>query len=119
MALFPLGIPLGLILGMFSLFMVGAGGYLLWLWWTGTVTGAVYLGLAMAPFIWTISGRWIALALLGRAGTDDPRDLRDGTVHRLQRVDGSVLHVECYGPAEAPPLVLAPAGASIAPSSIT
>jgi pimeloyl-ACP methyl ester carboxylesterase len=35
-----------------------------------------------------------------------PRELRTGHVHRIRRPDGSELHVETYGPDDAPPLVL-------------
>jgi pimeloyl-ACP methyl ester carboxylesterase len=35
-----------------------------------------------------------------------PRELRTGQVHRIRRPDGSELHVETYGPDEAPTLIL-------------
>ena len=37
---------------------------------------------------------------------DDPRPERTGEVHMVRRPDGSVLRVECYGPADAPPVVM-------------
>ena len=37
---------------------------------------------------------------------DEPRDERTGEVHRIPRPDGSELQVECYGPADAPPVIL-------------
>jgi pimeloyl-ACP methyl ester carboxylesterase len=41
-----------------------------------------------------------------RRDSDRPRDLRTGQVRRIRRPDGSELHVECYGPDDAPTLVL-------------
>ena len=40
------------------------------------------------------------------AAADEPRDDRTGEVHRITRPDGSELRVECYGPADAPPIVM-------------
>ncbi len=37
---------------------------------------------------------------------EDPTSEREGEVHTIRRPDGSVLRVECYGPAAAPPLIL-------------
>ena len=36
---------------------------------------------------------------------EDPRTERTGEVHTINRPDGSVLRVECYGPPDAPPVV--------------
>ena len=40
------------------------------------------------------------------AAADEPRDDRSGEVHRISRPDGSELRVECYGPADAPPVIM-------------
>jgi pimeloyl-ACP methyl ester carboxylesterase len=37
---------------------------------------------------------------------DEPFDNRSGEVHQIRRPDGSVLRVECYGPVDAPPIVM-------------
>ena len=37
---------------------------------------------------------------------EDPRPDRTGEVHTVRRPDGSELRVECYGPADAPPIVM-------------
>lgn len=37
---------------------------------------------------------------------EDPSSERTGEVHTIRRPDGSELRVECYGPADAPPIVL-------------
>lgn len=36
---------------------------------------------------------------------EDPRSERTGEVHTIPRPDGSVIRVECYGPADAPPII--------------
>jgi pimeloyl-ACP methyl ester carboxylesterase len=36
---------------------------------------------------------------------EDPRSERTGEVHTINRADGSVLRVECYGPVDGPPIV--------------
>ena len=36
---------------------------------------------------------------------EDPKSDRTGEVHTINRPDGSVLRVECYGPVDAPPIV--------------
>ncbi len=53
-----------------------------------------------------LGGGSLAYPLLRRTGHDDPKAERTGEVHHIQRPDGSDLHVECYGPADAPPIVL-------------
>ena len=40
------------------------------------------------------------------SGDEDPKSDRGGEVQRLRRPDGSELQVECYGPPDAPPIVL-------------
>ena len=40
-----------------------------------------------------------------REPDEDPRAERTGEVHTIRRPDGSELRVECYGPADAPPIV--------------
>ena len=37
---------------------------------------------------------------------EDPRSERLGEVHTIRRPDGSELRVECYGPADAPPIIM-------------
>ena len=46
-----------------------------------------------------------AKAAVGTAA-DEPREDRSGEVHRIIRPDGSELRVECYGPADALPVVM-------------
>ena len=65
---------------------------------------------------WGTLGRLIARGVVGLikprpkqvagGGTDSPRAERTGEVHWVDRPDGSRLRVECYGPADAPPIVM-------------
>ena len=70
---------------------------------------------AVALLAWASVGRWIGHGvsmLTLKKGSDvpgsadeDPRPERTGEVHEIRRPDGSVLRVECYGPADAPPII--------------
>ncbi|WP_435008981.1 alpha/beta fold hydrolase [Tundrisphaera lichenicola] len=42
---------------------------------------------------------------LGPEEDEDPSSDRTGEVHTIRRPDGSELRVECYGPADAPPII--------------
>jgi hypothetical protein len=46
----------------------------------------------------------------------NPGDERTGTVHSINRPDGSAIRVECYGPSDAPPIIWTTAGAPLAPN---
>jgi pimeloyl-ACP methyl ester carboxylesterase len=74
-----------------------------------------YLSAGVALLFWAVVGGWVRRAvwmMLGGpkpaqgATADEPRDERTGEVHRITRPDGSELRVECYGPADAPPVVM-------------
>jgi pimeloyl-ACP methyl ester carboxylesterase len=73
----------------------------------------------LALLVWAVAGQFVYGALLslmlpsGSGGAmsakgqdEDPKSTRDGTVQRLRRPDGSEIQVECYGPPDAPPIVL-------------
>ena len=69
-------------------------------WDTAALGGGLLLVLlASSGGMWVVLLRW-------PAGTDDLKATRDGTVQRLTRPDGTVLQVECYGPPDAPPLLV-------------
>ncbi len=64
---------------------------------------------------WATVGSWVlhavSVAIGGgrsapRMAGDEPREDRTGEVHRIRRPDGSELRIECYGPADAPPIVM-------------
>ena len=74
-----------------------------------------YLASGLALLAWAVVGglvsRAVSMALGGPkpaqgAEADEPREDRTGEVHRITRPDGSELRVECYGPADAPPVVM-------------
>lgn len=73
-----------------------------------------YLAGGIALLLWATVGGLFGRSLTMLMGNqkqasgrinDDPRDERTGEVHELARPDGSKLRVECYGPADAPPIV--------------
>jgi pimeloyl-ACP methyl ester carboxylesterase len=65
---------------------------------------------ALALLTWGLAGGLIARGLARLRlpeGKDDPRRTREGAeVRRIERPDGTELHVELYGPPDAPPIVL-------------
>jgi pimeloyl-ACP methyl ester carboxylesterase len=95
-----------LLLGLLSLALLGGAGYLLWAWYVGAVVGTGYLAASLAMILWTFLGRWVVLSLLRGPGPDEPGALPSDSVVRLPRPDGTELHVEIYGPPDAPPIVL-------------
>ena len=74
-----------------------------------------YLATAIALLSLAVAGGWIrrfaSMALGGPkpavgAAAAEPFDNRSGEVHEVRRPDGTVLRVECYGPVDAPPIVM-------------
>lgn len=105
MFLMPFALLPTLLLGLLSLVLLGGGGYLLWAWSVGAVVGTGYLVAGLAMLLWTVVGRWVILALFRRPGPDEPKAIRPDSVARLPRPDGTELHVETYGPPDAPPII--------------
>jgi pimeloyl-ACP methyl ester carboxylesterase len=66
--------------------------------------GPLYLGLALLA--WSLLGGLIVPFLVARGGGDRGRLQRGGEQRAIQGADGSRIHVEEYGPADAPVLVL-------------
>lgn len=81
-----------------------------------------WLAAGLGLLAWATVGRWIGrgitlLAVTGKSRAaalkgggpgsvdDDPRQERTGEVHRIRRPDGTEIHVECYGPPDAPPII--------------
>jgi pimeloyl-ACP methyl ester carboxylesterase len=107
MLLMPFGLLSLWITGLLSLGLLGGGVYLIWAWYEGVVveTGYLVAGLAMVAF--TFFGRPLVVWLLRRRrGADEPVPTRGGTAQRIPRPDGTELHVESYGPPDAPALIL-------------
>ncbi len=74
-------------------------------WQFGLNRETAFLLGGLALTLWSLGG-WSGRRLLRRSGLDEPKPLPPGEVQRLRRPDGTELHVEIYGPADGPPIVL-------------
>jgi pimeloyl-ACP methyl ester carboxylesterase len=99
-----------------SLLIFVAAGYLLWAWyqgeWVRDSNGILeqirhdwQLWMGAALLLWSIFGRFVVRLLLAKPDTD-PMRLERGTGQMLESPSGAKLHVESFGPADAPPLVM-------------
>jgi pimeloyl-ACP methyl ester carboxylesterase len=93
------------ILGILSLALLFGGGYIVYEWWQGAIVSAVALAAGIAMLALTLLGRLVVLAL-HRGGHDDPSWAHNAETQRLERPDGTVLHVEMTGPRDGLPIVL-------------
>ena len=75
-------------------------------WRPGLDTTTAMLAGGLALIGLSLGGGSFAYPLMRRRGTDEPKSERGGRVERLKRPDGSELHVEMYGPADGPTIVL-------------
>lgn len=111
MLIAPLAFLLSWLAALLSFGLLAGGPGLLWAWYEGVVAGTEYLVAGLAMVLWMPAGRWVALLLLGHGGLRHPHAAPDlpspETVERLRRPDGTELHIECYGPPDAPPIILA------------
>lgn len=94
------------LVGLLSIGVLGGGIYILYEWYERELVGMPYLVGGLAMVLWSFGGRFISLPLLRRPGTDEPKRMRNGTVQRVSRPDGSVLQVEFYGPEDGQPIIL-------------
>ena len=94
------------LVGLLSIGVLGGGVYILYEWYEGELQGTLYLLGGLAMVILSLAGRFPLLLFLRRPGFDEPKTLRTGTVQQLQRPDGSVIHVEFYGPEDGQPIIL-------------
>lgn len=106
MLFMPLNFLLMWLVGLLSLGLLGSGFYILYEWYIGELVGEVYLFAGAAIVLWSLAGHLPLLLLLKRSGRDEPKPLRNGTVQRIPRPDGSVIQVEFYGPEEGQPIIL-------------
>jgi len=110
--LVPLNLILLWLMGLFSFGLLGSGAWLVWEWYDNwaldlpaderlLVAGLLLLALALL-------GQPLIALFLGRKpqpGEEEPHTLPGGTVQRIPRPDGTLLHVESHGPADAPVLL--------------
>ena len=74
-------------------------------WRPAADRATAFLVCALSLTLWATCGRFVNGRLLRSRGDDEPRAERTGEVRRLRRPDGTELHVELYGPADAQPIV--------------
>lgn len=98
--------------GLFSLALLGGAAWLIWEWydnWTRDLPADQRLLIAgLLLLLVALFGQFLVAPFLGRkapSGEEEPHTLPEGTVQRLSRPDGTVLHVESHGPADAPVLL--------------
>ncbi len=75
-------------------------------WEFGWNRATAYLLIGVGLLTWSLGGRWLGRGVWRRRGNDEPTSMRSTAVQRVKRPDGSVLQVEFFGPADAPPIVL-------------
>jgi pimeloyl-ACP methyl ester carboxylesterase len=83
--------------GLLSLALLFGGSYIVYEWWQGAVTSTAVMAAGIAMLAVAFLGRFIVLAF-HRAGRDDPSWAHDAETTRIERPDGTTLHVELSGP---------------------
>ncbi|MDP8924279.1 MAG: alpha/beta hydrolase [Chloroflexota bacterium] len=105
MPFMPLSIISTWLLGLLSLGLFGGGLYILWAWYAGALVSPAWPAVSLVAFLWSFTGRSIVLRFR-RPSRDEPRHARGGLMDRIERLDGSSLHVELDGPVDGPPVIL-------------
>lgn len=105
MFMMPLPFLLGTLASLLSLALLAGGIAILWMFATGTLVATAWLVSGIAMLAWSLLGRAIVLAFYPR-GEDEPRSMRSEGARRIEGADGSSLHLEFDGPADAPVIVL-------------
>ena len=105
MLISPIGILFAWLVWLLAVGVLGGGLYLIWAWYVGAVVGTAYLVGGIAMTLFTFLGRPLVLLLFSRPGRDEPTPLRSDTAEAITRPDGTRLHLETCGPADASPLL--------------
>lgn len=99
--------------GLLSLALLGFSGWLIWEWYDNWArhlpANPRFLAGGLALLFLALLGGPLLAPFLGRRPRPEeaePTRLTGGTVHRLPRPDGTVLHVRDHGPEDAPVLLL-------------
>lgn len=107
MFMLPLGLLIGFSINLISLALLGFGLYFVIGYLLGAAVTLALFWSGVGMLVFTLLGRYIILFLIGgRKGEDEPTFERSTEVQRIKRPDGTELHVEFYGPAEAQPIIL-------------
>jgi pimeloyl-ACP methyl ester carboxylesterase len=93
------------IFGLLSLALLFGGGYIVYEWWQGAIVSTAVLAAGIAMLVLTLLGRFVVLAF-HRGGRDHPSWAHAPETVRVERPDGTVLHVEMCGPQGAGAIVL-------------
>jgi pimeloyl-ACP methyl ester carboxylesterase len=93
------------IFGLLSLALLFGGGYIVYEWWQGAIVSMAVLVSGIAMLVVALLGRFVVLAF-HRGGRDDPSWAHEAETLRLERPDGTALHVELCGPRAGTPIVL-------------
>jgi len=91
--------------GVLAIALLGSGVYILHEWYEGDLISDAWLIAGSAITLWSFVG-FLPLLLFRRPGKDEPKRIRSGAVRKIPRPDGSEIHVEFYGPADAQPIIL-------------
>lgn len=93
--------------GLLSLALFGGGVYLVWGWYEERLIGDRYLWTGTALIALTfLGGPLVRLLLPLRRGEDEPEATHAPRAQRIARPDGTEIHMEAYGPPDAPVIVL-------------
>jgi pimeloyl-ACP methyl ester carboxylesterase len=103
--LMPLDFLLRWLSGLLTIALLGGAGYILYQWSVEELVSNRWLILGSIMLLWSFLG-FLPILLFHRPGQDEPKPIRSNRVQRLTRPDGSEIHVEFYGPEQAPTLIL-------------
>lgn len=106
MVFMPLDFLLRWLAGLFSIALIGSGIYILHEWYEGDLIDRAWLILGWGMVAWSCVGFLPVSFLFRRWGKDEPKQWRSKETKKIERADGTIIHVEFYGSPTAPPLIL-------------